>query len=281
MHKKSQSRRTLGRRRVILRAVGGNMKPVKVTKATKGMIFLLEDQCKSKTACGASYAAHNYLVLGGDGARYQCMSITSLAGKTRTTEVPILLSNGKVSYIITNQIYTHPERKFSFENFHGIISEGVDEFIQLLMDLYIDSLNIAAVKHEDVVRRYNTYCKNFFDSMPGYIEESKPATEETAETESSESSDGGFRITIPPEIYEAVRVAETKEKGDDEFKEMIHRHPKYWETNDLQNFIKMMESHNSDTKFKMEFLGVSKPQSVHQKVYLARKELRARQQRGE
>lgn len=254
------------------------MKPVKIEKVTKGMIFLLEDQLKAKLPDNRAFNAHNYIVLGGDGIRYHCMSITSLNGRKRTNEVPIICSNGKVSYIIPTQIYVHVERKFTEGNYHGMIHDGVDEFLQFLMELYTDSLGINQGNHDNIIQKYDTYCKNFFADMPGYVEESKP--EEIMDAKEPEEEDtgigsGGFLLKIPQEVYDAVKISDTKDKGD-EFKSKIKRHPKYWETDEIRKFLSIMDQHPRDRKFKMNFIGTTNPHTVDQKVYLARKELKAR-----
>ena len=235
----------------------------KINTVGVGTMFLLDDQ-DSKD--GRDNTRHVYLVLGGAHGVFQCMHCTSLTNKSRRNEVPVLGTNSKVSYIVVSKIFTRMGRDFSNCKYMGAITDGTHEFIELLLDLHTDSLGMHPERHDDVMRRYENYCKEFFDNLP--------------DTVSQSSSVGtGYQIVIPPEVIQKVNDPEQKDR--DAFKEMIHKHPKFWETAELEKFVKIMDTHKTDTKFKMDFLEVSSPQSVHQKVYLARKELKSRRTASE
>lgn len=243
-----------------------------ISNMSKGMIFFLRDQIST----GAEHNSHNYFVLGCNSGICQCMYITSLTGKVRFTEVPILCTNGKIGYIVTNKIFTRMRKDFDNDKYRGMIDEGIDDFVELLMDLYNDSLGVYPEKHDDVMRRYEAYCTDFFAHLPEHV---VPPTPE-------QKNGGGYTIYIPSEVVQAVTELENAAgksdvRSDENFKAMIHRHPKYWDTKDLETFLNLMDSHKNDPQFKMTFLGVSSPQSVHQKVYLARKELRSRRSASE
>ena len=234
-----------------------------------GTLFLLDDQ-DSKD--GRENTRHCYFVLGGAHGVFQCMHCTSLSNKSRRNEVPVLWTNSKVSYIVVSKIFTRMGRDFVNCKYMGTMTDGTHEFIELLLDLHTDSLGMHPERHDDVMRRYEKYCKEFFDNLPDTV---------------SSSAEAGYQIVIPPEVIQQVKADPTPEQRDpeqrdsDAFKAMIHKHPKFWETAELEKFVKIMDTHKNDTKFKMEFLEVSSPQSVHQKVYLARKELKSRRTASE
>lgn len=254
---------------------------MRASRILPGMIFLLEDQYKSTSKDGIKYPGHNYIVLGGgDGIRYQCMSVTSLTGKSREREIPILMTNGKVGYIIADQIYTRLEKHFVESNFHGMIEEPKN-FIKFLMEWYTDSLGVnTPEKSKELHKKYEKYCTEFFrNEVPGYVEESAPVLKTTdaadtpdASEDSEPLSSGGFRIQIPKEVLAAV----ANTSAGDEFSTKIPRHPKFWDTEDLQKFVTIMEEHSGDSEFKIQFTGMTNLRSIYQKVYLARKELSKR-----
>ena len=138
-----------------------------VTKnSSDGMIFLLYDKCGTTDS-----GRHNYIILSTNDQNerlglVQCMSITSMRDKEITMEVPILLSNDMVSYIVPYNIHSYTSEELELKNFKGCITDveyiSKYEFMQLLIDIYADSLELNLVSHEDVVTRYETYCNNFW-----------------------------------------------------------------------------------------------------------------------
>lgn len=138
-----------------------------VTKSScEGLIFLLHDKCSSLDG-----SKHNYIILGTNNDHekiglIQCMSITSMYDKDVTIEVPILLSNNMISYIVPYNIHSFSSSDIDMHNFKGCITDveyiGKYEFMQLLIDLYADTLDLGLVDHDDVMKRYYDYCDAFW-----------------------------------------------------------------------------------------------------------------------
>lgn len=139
-----------------------------------GMIFRCKTQCATPSV--NDNTLHNYIILGYSNnpklGRIQMMSITSMMNKElEMYEVPLII-NGMVSYIATHNIYSELSSEVRLENFRGCISDTeyitVDEFILLLMDVY--TLNLTGIDRRDTVKRYNEYCKKFWEENNGIKE---------------------------------------------------------------------------------------------------------------
>ena len=138
-------------------------------------IFLCNDKCPSN-----EYGSkHNYLILSIDDSNgklglVQCMAITSMTDKDVVMEVPIKLSNDMISYIVPYNIHSFMTDEFSIQNYKGCIKDteycSKEEFLKLLMDIYLDILNIGAVDHKDVMDRYNKYCSDFWNRQKNFKE---------------------------------------------------------------------------------------------------------------
>ena len=134
------------------------------TSYEKGMIFLCTDKCTSTTG------KHNYLILGtmsdSQISFVQTMSITSMIGKTIKMEVPIKLCNDYISYVVPYNIHSLEESDIRITEYKGIITDteriSKNDFLQLLMDIYMDSLGMNPENHDSVIQRYNEYCDNFW-----------------------------------------------------------------------------------------------------------------------
>lgn len=136
-----------------------------IRKICKGMIFNCEDRVSTKDS------RHNYLVLNNYSldnpvARVQCVTITSMANKTVSTEIPIELCNGAVSYVVPYNIYSMFPSDFDPEAFKGIVTDDsiltANDFFKLILDLY--RYSITGVDDSCVINRYNDYCLNFWKS---------------------------------------------------------------------------------------------------------------------
>ena len=154
-----------------------NMKgdKIMVTKnGCEGLIFLLNDKCSS-----SKDSKHNYLILGinedhNNVGLVQCMSITSMHNKEITTEVPIVLSNGMVSYIVPYNIHSYSMDELDLHEYKGCITNtpyiSKYEFMQLIIDLYADTLDFGLTNHRDIMRRYRKYCDSFWKNNEGITE---------------------------------------------------------------------------------------------------------------
>lgn len=137
-----------------------------INSSCEGLIFLFRDKCVTN----AEYNKHNYLIIGYNSNNRmsfaQCMSITSMSHKEINMEVPILLSNGMISYVVPYNIHSFQNNDIDLKNYKGCLSDNEfiskKDFIQLLVDIYADSLAPNQQNHDEVVERYKVYCNNFW-----------------------------------------------------------------------------------------------------------------------
>ena len=137
----------------------------------KGMIFLCQDKCNMNNKF--MNGKHNYLIIGVNQGNnehlgfIQTMSITSMRSKTIGMEVPIKLCNDYISYVIPYNLHSYLPSEIDIRNYKGCIVDtpriSKNDFITLLMDIYMDSMGIG--NHDEVVQRYNDYCKKFWDEF--------------------------------------------------------------------------------------------------------------------
>ena len=128
-----------------------------------GSIYTLRD------ASSTSDRGHNYIIISNNqniNKFVQAMPITSMRNKKVTIEVPIMLSNGLVSYIVPYSIQTFTNTELKVGKFRGCISDtkyiSSKEFINLLMDMYLAESNIGDVDKNKVMDEYKDYCNNFW-----------------------------------------------------------------------------------------------------------------------
>ena len=150
---------------------------MQATNFIPGMIYLVKNQFEEKI--GLQTTQHNYIVLGtinreSSGFQMvQAMTITSNPrneGKTGKA-VPVLLSNGAISWILPYNIHSIPFCDIEKGKFHGIINDSeyfsTKRFIQMLVDLYNDELGLGFIDHDVIMDEYNDYCNWFFDVHSG------------------------------------------------------------------------------------------------------------------
>ena len=161
-------------------------------------IFMCDDKCTSQNYD----TRHNYLIIGVDEpckglGLVQAMSITSMHEKEVKIEVPVKLSNNLVSYILPYNIHSFKPKDFSNRDYKGTLRDTSyctrEEFVSLLMRLYIDSLGVNSVDHDEVMRDYHAYCEAFWENN----QDSKEYREEKAPTVVKE--------TVVPEVIEPVK----------------------------------------------------------------------------
>lgn len=127
----------------------------------KGMIFIMQDTC-DKTR---NNSHHPYLVInknneGGSNPLHfvQCMGISSMHDKCIDLELPILLCNNKVSYVVPYNIYSFESSKFELKNFKGCITDAPysskNKFMSLLMKVYLFTLGQVQTDVREEVKKY-------------------------------------------------------------------------------------------------------------------------------
>ena len=140
---------------------------MEVAKYSNGMIFTCKDRCTNHEEPGS----HNYLIISNrnntDMRKLQCMGITSMYKKEiRNMEVPIILCNRYVSYIMPYNIFSMMESDIDIRNYKGIIADtddiSKDDFIKLLIDIY--TYQLTGIDNTNIVDRYNEYCDVFWNS---------------------------------------------------------------------------------------------------------------------
>lgn len=154
-------------------------------------IFMCDDKCSSQ-----SYdTRHNYLIISVDDPEekglglVQAMSITSMQDKEVKLEVPIKLSNNLISYILPYNIHSFKAKDFSNRDYKGVIKDSSyctrEQFIQLLLKLYMYSLGIGGIDKEAVMKEYHDYCDEFWKNN----KESKEFREEKSMMKDSTQTD--------------------------------------------------------------------------------------------
>lgn len=147
---------------------------MELTKCMPGMIFVVKDRNQnSSNRSNTSVNTHQYLIIGecskyGSIDMFQAMSITSMRNKDVTMEVPIVMINNRISYIVPYNIHSLHWSDVEICNFNGCLTNTDictrDEFITFLRNIYLDSLGgLGPVSHDDIVEQYNDYCDKFFE----------------------------------------------------------------------------------------------------------------------
>lgn len=143
---------------------------MKVHQIAKGQIYLLPN-IYNNIVNGGVAKLHNYIVVYCEPknkfGKVQVMEITSLQNKEIIHEVPIILKNGYISYVIPYNM--HSVSKFEIENdgvFMGSITDQPDmstqDFIKLLFDLYVAVNDFGdEAQYQRTIRSYKKYTTNF------------------------------------------------------------------------------------------------------------------------
>lgn len=209
-----------------------------ITKnSCEGMIFLLYDKCSP-----VADSKHNYIILGTNDQNdklglLQCMAITSMRKKEITLEVPILLSNGMISYIVPYNIHSFSNQEVDLKNFKGCIADteyiSKYEFMQLLIDLYAYSMDLALVDAEEVIKRYETYCSEFWNVHSNHkefrdYEQSVMNKAYNAPLLTSYPEEVAEKITTTQiEVHSAIKLKQPKRKGTNKsYSKKFDRHSK-------------------------------------------------------
>lgn len=143
----------------------------------EGMIFIVNDK---NIISSTTSSKHNYLIISAPNNfnkldMIQTMSITSMRNKeVDKMEVPIVLCNGYISYVVPYNIHSITDEDIDFEKYKGCLADNdyltARDFMQLLVDIYLDSIGLGLTDHDTVVKKYEDYCKWFNKTYPDLIE---------------------------------------------------------------------------------------------------------------
>ena len=161
---------------------------MKVDTIARGQIWMLNNMYPPYDIKGKELPEyHNYIVVAEEPderfGTVQMMEITSLKGRDPIHEVPIVLENGCISYIVTCNI--HSVRKKEILNngiFKGCLVDNPEikafEFVNMLIQMYC-SINkfITSNRYTEVLqeefRKYLEYFNKNFGKYPRYSEQKK------------------------------------------------------------------------------------------------------------
>ena len=151
---------------------------MQTAKFTPGMIYLVKNQFEEKI--GLQTTQHNYIVLGtimnGRNSGFQMVQAMNITSNPKNEEingkvVPVLLSNGAISWILPYNIHSITFSDIEKGKFHGIIEDSeyctVKRFVQMLIDLYNDELGLGFVDHDVIMKEYREYYDWFFEAHAG------------------------------------------------------------------------------------------------------------------
>lgn len=138
---------------------------MKTRKVFEGSIFVVRNKLSN-----GRMSSHHYLMLGSkstdsDVSLVQAFAITSMRDKKITMEVPVILCNGYVSYIVPYNMHSLHGTDIQHRNYTGCVADceyiTKDAFMQMLKDIYLDSIGMGTKSHDEVMKQYNEYCENF------------------------------------------------------------------------------------------------------------------------
>lgn len=143
---------------------------MKVNKFLPGMVFMCNDQIKSDE----EGSRHNYIVIGqsNQGMKHmtsllQCMTITSMRNHDVTYEVPIVMSNNQISYIVPYSIFTINPANVNLSDYRGMVDDSDytrDDFLLFLKNLYVALISNDNMETCEVGKSYRTYYEWFFET---------------------------------------------------------------------------------------------------------------------
>lgn len=138
-------------------------------KFSTGSVFCITDN--KKLPSNEQYKCHNYIILGKSPHTLgfvQAMCITSMRDKDVEMEVPIVLTNNYISYVVPHNMHSFFDADITIQSYKGIITDteiiSRNDFLQLLRDIYLDGLGLCELSHAEVKAKYDTYCKAFFEA---------------------------------------------------------------------------------------------------------------------
>lgn len=158
---------------------------------------------------------HNYIIISTknqsiirSGQGYvQCMCITSQKNHDVYWEVPIVMPNGTIGYVVPYNLFSYDSTEFQQQQFRGYLSDTdwgtCEDFIELLMEIYMVTRKIGPVNRKKVEKRLKKYNKWFSNEYADKVEY-RDITKSQDNTD--EKEDG--RIVTPMVIY--------RDKSDEE-----------------------------------------------------------------
>ena len=237
---------------------------MKIKSCMEGMIFIVND----KNCLSSMQSRHNYLIISTPDNNdklnmIQAMSITSMKNKElNRMEVPILLCNGYVSYVIPYNIHSLVDDDISFEKYKGCLSDtnfmSSREFMTMLMDIYLDSLNCGLVNHSKVKKQYEEYCSWFkeeYKNAIDYRDKDKVQATNTSTTkinaivtpttQKEDIQHGISRIIIPNNIINQINH-KADESWINKLKETL-KYPRFikkWTNDQIMNICTIASEHS-------------------------------------
>lgn len=148
-------------------------------KISKGIVFYLPDRARRNFRGGEN---HQCLVIGGTSnirtgacGYVQVMSITSMANKEVKKEIPILMSDDTIGYLVPYNIFSYVIDEFSdFTDRKGFIQDTeyytTEEFYRFLMDIYLDCHGYGIRDRNDVAEEIRNYQDWFFETYHDKME---------------------------------------------------------------------------------------------------------------
>lgn len=234
---------------------------MEVMNCDKGMIFLCEDKCSKMNPL----IKHDYLIISVNEdtksslGYIQAMGITSMSNKDVYMEVPIVMCNDYVSYVVPYNLHSFTASDIRRNNYRGCILNSPiiskNDFINLLMDIYLDSLGL--VDHEKTVELYNRYCTKFWSYYKGVQEYRDIKTTSTSKEEEHDSdkiedmsviigsSNTREKIEISTREQKSFRQ-NNKIKDELKFLESSKRFIRDWPDEDITKFLKYYKKYGFD-----------------------------------
>ena len=253
------------------------------TKYAQGSVYYLPD----RFSANQSWVSHNYLILGKSPCKMgfvQAMSITSMRNKEVSMEVPIILCNNLISYVVSENVQSFLDKDIELSQYRGSIVDtdviSKKDFLQLLRDIYLDGLGLGIISHDQVKERYEEYCEKFFaihkdvkefrnnDNIKDIQSKFTKSSDELADGVSTESFN---QIIIPDDVRKQVTTIES-----DRIKK-LHTHARNWTDKEILQFLSVMDSNKRNMQFKLEFTEFQKPRQVSDKTYEVRCEAKRRE----
>lgn len=144
---------------------------MKANRITQGQIYLLNNLFPAYPSDRPVPEKHNYIVISKepktDIGMVQVMEICSLRNREPIAEVPIVLENDCISYVIPYNIYSVRVKEILNRGvFKGCIQDqpeiSVMEFIKMLYLIYTDFLDLGDKEiHSKAINMYQDYCAIF------------------------------------------------------------------------------------------------------------------------
>ena len=243
---------------------------MRVNKCMTGMIFCVDD--KSNTATSRTgVEKHYYLIINNcestDGSvnLLQAMSITSMRNKNVTMEVPILLENGYISYIVPYNIHSLHWDDLKVENYKGCLSSNArysrDEFIQFLKNIYTDSIGNCSISHDELMTQYEDYCTKFFNKY----------------NREKEYRNKIYHRVVNPENMQYAKQPQYRNDNSRLFDyHYIDRDVREWDDNLLLQYYNMVLNNLSNTEYLVKATGFMTSQFAIKKFYHVRREIEYR-----